>query len=397
VGLWPGLTAAELLFQPYVAGQAMYQANVFSVGEELLVELREGDTRQSDWIYRSIAGLDASYSAGLQRLSVEGQGRKFNYQRFTELNHDEYLFAGRFGWNAAQKVDGTLKAGQERRMASFINRRSTELTMELERKAEGSVNLNVNPRWRIETGGGFFKLQSPLPEFPDFTLRETSGNAALKYRSPTKFSTGIYGQYVDGRFSGVTGAPTFRSITGDVTADYEVSEFTRLSSAAGYTTLRGGGIEVDGFTASLLYRRHITAVTELKAQAFRRIEGYLAGANAVINTGFATGVTWQPTYKIRIDADYTYIFSRYRQLSPFSNVPSGRRDVFQILSGSVGYQALSWLGLRVFGGYRDRDSNLRIERFEDLMVGGEVRLQLPSAADKAREVQRDEGVPRQPT
>ncbi len=287
-------------------------------------------------------------------------------------------------------------------MASFVNRRSTELTLEQERIGNAGIGLNVGNNFRVETGARYYELRSPLPDFPNFKLRETAFNGALKFKSEARLALGLFGEYLEGSFSGITDSPDFHSVTGDLTADYDVSELARLSAKLGYTNLQGSDIEVSGFTGSIGLRREISAVTELKLEAYRRIEGYLAGANAIVDTGFSGGVTWHPTVRIRVDADYTYIYSEFEALSPIATISSERRDVFQIISGSVGYQVLPWIGLRVFGGYRDRDSNVRLERFDNVTVGGEIRLQFPGADVERDEGERNERVrpgstPRRPT
>jgi len=395
VSIWPGLAAAELRFHPYVSAQETYESNVFSASDDLLRELR-GDTEKSDRIFRGIAGVDGGYDLGLQRLYLQAEGRRFLFDNFSELDHNETLFAGRFHWTAADLVDGTLEASQERRMASFVNRNSTELTLETERQAAASFNVNIGPHWRVETGGRYYRLASPLPDFPDFTLRETSVNGGLKYKTGGPLSTGVLVQYLDGRFSGIPDVPGYHSVSVDGTVDYDFSELSHLSGQAGYTQLRGSDLQVDGFTGSLLFRRQVTEISELKLQAFRRIEGYLAGANINTDTGWSAGVTWHATVKLRVDADYTYIYSRYEALSPFATISSGRRDLFQIVQGSVAYQFFDWASLRLFGGYRDRDSNVRLERFNDFTAGAELKLEWPQDTDVTRP-KEEERVPRRPT
>jgi len=119
--------------------------------------------------------------------------------------------------------------------------------------------------------------------------------------------------------------------------------------------------------------------------------GYLAGADVVIDTGAGGEIAWQPTLKIRLEGGYTFTHSKFQRLSEFSNEPGGRVDEIHISQVALGYQVFDWLGLKVFGGYRDRRSTLAEERFNDAYVGGQVRLSYPmgtpSDADEHRRVE----------
>ena len=89
-------------------------------------------------------------------------------------------------------------------------------------------------------------------------------------------------------------------------------------------------------------------------------------------------------------------FCRLKIASPFATISSGRRDIFQIVQGSVAYQVLDWMSLRLFGGYRDRDSNVRLERFNDFTAGAELKLEWPQN-DDVSQPKEEERVPRRPT
>jgi hypothetical protein len=377
--LGSGTASALFAANPFVAGEVTHQTNVFSVSRELLAELRPGDPRRADTIFRYSAGTDAIYSVGLQKIYGAIEGRRYQYREFNELDHDAYLWSAGGAWNVANVFDGGVEVRQERRMASFINRRSTELTLELERQALAMLNFNLTPHWRIETGARVYDLASPLPDFPDFALREVGGNAGIEYVTDAKLSFGVNGEFTEGEFRGIPNVPGFDRRTGELTLGYALSDLTELSAAVGYTNLKGEQIEVDGVTADLTFERQLTALTELRATAFRRIGGYLAGANAITDTGTTIGIAWQPTFKIRLEGEYTYIHSRYTALSEFSTIPSGRRDNFHLGKLSIGYQMLDWLALRLFGSYRDHRSTFTEpdESFNDATIGGEIRLHWP--------------------
>lgn len=381
--LCPGVAAAGFYVDPYVAAQEMYDSNVFSLSRALAERFR-GDPRRNDSIFEAMAGVDADYRFGLQRIYAGAEGRRYNYNDFNELDHDEYTVKSGIGWNAQNVVDGVIEAHQERRMASFINRRDTELTLERERAGDASFNVNFGPHWRLETGGHYYELDSPLtsvdptqPDYPDFALRESTATAGLKYTTEARLAVGVAGSYGEGRFSGIPDTPGFRTTTGDLTIGYKTSEVSELAAELGYTHLQGGDLAVNGFSGDISYKRDLTALTSLKLEGFRRMDGYLAGADVVIDTGAGGEIAWQPTLKIRVEGGYTFTHSKFQPLSDFSNEPGGRVDEIHLSHVAIGYQLFDWLGLQVFGGYRDRRSTIADERFNDAYVGGRIRLSYP--------------------
>src|SRR5581483_2591294 len=328
--LCPGIAAAEVYADPYLAAQEMYDSNVFSLSRALAEKFR-GDPRRDDSIFEAMAGVDAGYRFGLQRIFAGFEGRRYDYDYFDELDHNEYTAKAGIRWNAQERVDGSIDAHQTRRAASFINRRDTELTLETERAGDATLNVNFGPHWRLETGGHYYELDSPLtsadptqPDFPDFALRQSTGTAGLKYTTEARFSVGVEGSYGEGRFSGIPDAPRFRTTTGDLTLNYKASEISEFDADLGYTHLQGDGLTVNGFSGDIAYRRDLTALTSLKLEGFRRMGGYLAGADVVVDTGAGGEIAWQPTLKIRLEGGYTFTHSKFQRLSEFSNEPGGR-------------------------------------------------------------------------
>jgi hypothetical protein len=247
------------------------------------------------------------------------------------------------------------------------------------------VNFNVGPHWRIETGAVYYELKSPLPDnpldpastaAPDFALRESTGRVGVKYTTEAKFSVGLEGSYGEGRFSGITDAPDYQTTTGDLTLGYKATEIDDFGAHIGYTRLSSDETTVNGFSGDLSYLRHLSALTSIKLEGFRRMAGYLAGADAVVDTGAGGELTWQPTLKIRLAGGYTYTHSKFEALSSVSN-DAGRVDELHLSQLTIGYQMFEWLGLKVFGGYRDRRSNRGEERFNDTYVGAQLRFSWP--------------------
>ena len=379
---WPGVVAAALDFHPYAASQYEYNSNVFSLSSRAQAIAHDGTAARADTDWRSVAGADTALAWGQDRLSATAEGRRQIYDRFSSLDHDEYLLAGAFDWKAFGNSDGTLSARQERRMASFADRISTQLALERDRTATATYNLNLAPQWRIETDAGMHRLDSPLPGFPLFSLNEDSGDVALKYLGLGPLVAGAKGTYINGRFRGVPDSPGYVQLTGVLTFTYTVSGLSDFDGNAGYTrfTSHGGGAEagtVEGVSGGLGWTRHLSAKTEADARVFRRIDSYVAGADVVIDDGADAGFHWQANTEISLAANYEWAYSAYRALAAGQASGSDRRDHYQASSLALSYLPRPWLTLRVFGNYYDRGSNISVDSFNQALAGLELRLRLP--------------------
>ena len=74
----------------------------------------------------------------------------------------------------------------------------------------------------------------PLPQYPDFHLRETWGSAAVEYLGIAKLTAGLQADYVSGVYSGMADATQYHQDSAEFTAAYSVTrqiEFYRETSA----------------------------------------------------------------------------------------------------------------------------------------------------------------------
>ena len=380
---WPVVTSAQAEFHPYVASQYEFNSNVFSLPNRDQAILLNGSPARDDTDLRSVAGLDTAYAwnLGRERLGATLEGRRLIYDRFSQLDRNEYLLSGQFDWKAYNNWDGNFGVRQERRMASFADRTGTsERSMELDRNATAGVNVNLDPEWRLETGVQWHQLDSPLPGFPAFSLREDSGNVALKYLGVSKLTAGVQTSYTDGRFNGLPDSPAYNQLGAGLTMTYTLSGITTVDGDVGYTRFKdrnADGQSVSGFSGSLQLTEHLSAKTTAHVRAYRRVNSYIAGANAVIDSGAQAGVEWQPTGKIGLSAGYEWIYSEYRALAAQGAVGSDRRDHYQALTLAVNYAMFDWATWRLYGSYYDRSSDLLLDEYNQALAGIELRLRLP--------------------
>lgn len=370
-------TQADINLMPYASGRTLYDSNVFALSSANQAVLQNGDPRRSDTVFRYAAGADASFLWNRQEVYGFAEGRRFNYLHFNQLDHDEYTLSGGSNWVISNALGGSVNYRQDRRMASFADRTTTQLEMEAERTLLARLDVKVSDEWRLDGGFKLHGLDSPLPGFPLFALDEHSGNMRIRYVGRGKLGVGLYTEYLEGDYRGVPDEGRFRQATAELTSTYAVSGLSDFDAKVGYSQRKSQieqGGDVSGLAGTLAYKRSFTGKTSGNVQIFRRINSYVAGATSVVETGATVALRWQPSSTISVSPDYSWIETGYRGTSaPGSSFPS-RRDHYQTAGISINYEARSWLSIRAFGQAQDRNSNIVLDSFNESQIGIEFVL-----------------------
>ena len=371
--VWPGAAFALAKFSPYAFGGATYHSNVFYFSGDDEARVFTGDDRQDDRIVHYGAGLDLAYEWGQQKLHASGLARQLDFGHFEQLDHDEYAFDLGFAWKLGSAVDGSFDYDQERRMAPFAERNSTELVLETAREGAARFNLAVTPEWRIESGLIASELQSPLPEFPDFALEEETVALAVKYLGAGLAAWGLASEYGQGEFRGVPGGGDFDETKLELTMDYTVPDLTGLSARAGATRRDAGiGDPRTEFTGALGYYRQLSAKTVFKTGVFRRVESFVGGPTAVLETGAELELNWQASDKTSVFGSYEYAHGEFQQA--FADSPGDRIDRTHTVALNLSYKALPWLSIRPNLRHQRRASNVDLESHRASIGGIEFEI-----------------------
>src|SRR5450755_4362762 len=91
------------VFDPYVGVVVQNDSNLFAVPSEAPVNDPHGVPRFSDTVATFKAGFDFNYLFDRQRLYATVEGRKVEYEHFTDLNHSEYLVNLGLAWKLTSR------------------------------------------------------------------------------------------------------------------------------------------------------------------------------------------------------------------------------------------------------------------------------------------------------
>ncbi|HUS25645.1 MAG TPA: hypothetical protein VM369_11920 [Candidatus Binatia bacterium] len=398
--------AAEFLFTPTASAQLYYDSNVYRFSEAVARAI--GTPIRADRVQRYTAGADSSYEWLHQKLRAGGEQRRFRYRNQDELDHDETLVEAAYDGALYDYLTPQLEYREERRLASFEDRRTAQPVMEHDQSGRAALGIALTPLWHVATNVRGRNLRSPLPAAvalpppgpaarapsPRFGLHEALYSAAVLYGVDSKqhpeaeapLLAGVMVEYQTVSFSGVTppGPPPpgrrvetfagYRLLTFEGTAQYAVSGLSIFDGKLGVTKYNPkrtqAADEVPEITGEIGYRRGFTAVTELNGHLFRRIVAHANTAAAATDTGFSIGANWEPLPALIVLADYAWALSEF-QGDGGSSENSGRRDRTQTASLSVSKPLSRSFGMRLFGGYSKRSSNLAFNSYGDKSLGVE--------------------------
>lgn len=370
--LLPCAAQAQLDFEPYVGLRYQYNSNVFEEASDEEALEQRGTSERADTALESLVGLLLRFPFGRQQLRLEAEGRRYEYERFGDVDHDEYRLLGALDWTAGDAADGDLFYRAERRLASFADLDTSELRLQTERYAGAGANLDVTPRWRLESGAQLHWLELPLRDYPEFELEETKLDLSVLYAGFGNFASGIHFAYIDGEYSGVPDATAFDELTAQWTGRYK-SGLSAFEASAGVSRRQEdvGDEETTGMTGALAFEHSISPKTSFELELFRRISSYSAGANSLLETGFRGGLRWQVTPKTGLLASALWTRSDFEGDS--SVAAEDRKDELGALRLDARWDALRWLALSLFGEYRDRQSSEPRQGFDAAILGIELR------------------------
>jgi Putative beta-barrel porin 2 len=337
-----------------------YNSNVFDLQGGYLVPGTTNDYQHSDRLYTYGAALDANYLWDQQKLFAVLSTTNFRYDHFTQLDHNEYNLDGGLNWKLGRTLDGTLEVLRNRAMVAFTNVENAQFVLQTQQRESAKIGYAFMPEWRIEGSGYYQTIDQTFFGAPDVNLRESFGQAALKYVGVAGLTSGLSAGYYVGNYTGASAAfnPSYRQTTIALVATYEPTGRSLYNAALGYSDRTSGSSvnSISGFTGEIDYTNQLTGKTSMQLQLSRAINSYVANVSSEIDSIAALNVRWQATYKTRVVGGYSWT---YRDLPGQGTSPIGseRIDRLQYATLKVEYEPVRWLSIRPYINVQTRSSN----------------------------------------
>jgi Putative beta-barrel porin 2 len=363
------LTAwAEFTGRAAVTGQFESNSNVFDLNTGVAPPAN-GDPRRGDTYFAYGAQFDLQYLLGRQQFFASAGITELNYQRHTDLNHDDYRLDAGMNWTLTDLLDGKIDVKRVHAMVPFYDLLSTTLSVQTQQREEALVGLRVSSQWRLEADGYTSKLDEPIPQAPNLSLTESSGQLSVKYTGVTRLTSGLYAGYLKGSYAGINpGGIDVGGITVVTDSDYHqysggfaatyLSPRSTFEGQLGYSrrTSATGTDDTSGLTGNLVLKEQLTYKTTLAFEAGRAIQSYVLTSGSEIDSSLGISAEWQATHKLRVSLGYKYI---YRDYPGQGNNPIGseRVDIQNAARLEINYQPREWLSIRPYANFQWRISN----------------------------------------
>jgi len=362
---------AQNTIEPYASAQVDHDSNIHRVPNSQVALLEYGDPTLGDSDAKVIAGLNGNYQWGLQQLTSTLEGRRIDYDHFTDLNHFEYLANIQLKWTLSRLLDGLVQFRQTRVSAPFQNNDSTTLELDTDRSVAAKFNVNFHPDWRLDAAITAHTLDAPLQFYPDYVENDTTTHLGLTYLGISRLTYGISVDHINGNYRNGVGAGPYSQTDGMLNINYLVSGLTKLNASIGYTrrTQDIPGADVSGFTGSLGYSRQLTGKTSVTVQAIRAVNDYLAAGGAEVDTSVSAGVNWAATYKLSVNANYGYVHSVFEGQAIPDSLANGRVDHSPTEMVNVSYRWFRHLQLKAYYMGQSRSSTYDLYSYSDTTYG----------------------------
>jgi hypothetical protein len=359
-------------------GQYEHTSNVFELPTGMPIpgtqDFQHGD---SYYVYTGEFSLDHAWKA--QDWSVILNTSELRYDHFTQLSHNEYKLYGNWKWQLGPRLDGTLSVLRQKIMVPFAQliQLQTQLATGTEQRESATIGYQLLRRWRVEATGYTRTLTEPLAEAPDLRLSESQILATLKYLGTAGLNWGLSAGYMHGDYSHANGTlnPAYDQRSAALVATYLPTGRSNINVSLGYSrrTSAAGIDNVAGLTGHLVYNHQLTGKTSIDLALERDISSYLTTSGSEIDTSARAGVSWRPTYRISLSANYTWTYSDF----PSQGIAAAadRMDHLQYSSLSINYQVRDWLLLKPYANVQVRRSNIPIERFNATRYGIQLAAQ----------------------
>jgi len=384
--LLPVIAHAEFVGRAAASTQFESNSNVFDQSGGL-----QGRPSASDTYYAYGAELAGVYVFGRQNLYARAETKQFEYQRFSQLDHNDYRIVTQFVWKLFNNLDGLIGQTRSHTMVPFLDLGGdqTGLSISVQQREVAQFNWKVNSDWRFEGVGNRSSTEQPIDGAPNLQLVETAGTGTLKYLGIGRFTSGVSAGYLSGGFSGATNiqnntrttSPSYHQSHASWVASFE-SKRSNFEGEIGYTT-RGssaGSDSTSGLTGLLDFTYNLTPKTAWRVKVDRAVSSFVLNSGSEIDTDGSVGINWRPSYKLFTSLDYTY---SYRDYPGQGDTPGTNRiDHQQFAIFSLTYQPKRWLLIHPYANWQVRHSNFAGRDSDSTVFGISLTLQTSDTANQ---------------
>ncbi len=342
-------------FELYTKLSVMHDSNLFRLSRDANVLASIGRTSTSETVVTSTLGMRYDKKYSLQRVLLDVNYNKFDYQNFNYLSFAGLNYRALWDWSYTPHLHGTLSTSRNQALNSFLDFRGfSQRNERVDRNTRLEAVYELDARWRLVGGAGFNERSSDLPIAQDADYRNRALDVGLRYVMPSGSSLSYTLRRTDGDLlNRVFPSPglndnAYQQTDNIIEATWAVSSATSAVFRLGHQSRSHPNYpqrDFDGVTGGASFNWMVSPKLMWIASWSREIspyETFITNYQSVER--FAIGPTWQlgpkTTMRAQLEhADYSYLGS------PVQSRSSNRRDTLVNASVSLGWQPYQFLNV----------------------------------------------------
>jgi hypothetical protein len=333
-------------------------------------------------LLRLAAGFESVYSVRQQRLFLDALYGNVSNGEDIDFGNDEYRLRTGIDWQAGRRLRGQAEAYGFKQVPSVPNVLVAGGGVQEERRLTATAEADTAAERFAAFGDVIHRnLDSPIRNFADLGVRESSGRGGAEYRNPNGFAVGGEWTSTDGRFRGDPGAVDYTQRTAAGTLRYRRPESFAIDAEVGRTERDQSG-EPEPFkvrSGRIALEQVLTAKTAVNVQGTRRIDNFFGpdtATSAAIST-WNTGVNWKATETLTVYVDYGQTRIEFLGATVAGPDLAGRKDRASTITVNLRSEARAWLTTELYLRIDDVSSNFEEYAFDGVLLGVKLLARKP--------------------
>lgn len=332
-----------------------HDSNLFRLPEDANTLALLGRSSAAETVTVSTLGMRYDKSYSLQRVLLDVNFNKYDYQNFNYLSFNALNYRAQWDWSYTPRLNGTISSARNQTLNSFLDFQGFNQRNErVDSTTRMDATYELDARWRLIGALGTSKRSNDLPIVQEADFSNRFADIGARYVLPSGSSVSYTLRSTDGDLLNRTfpsasfNDKAYRQTDNNLEATWVISPVTSAQFRLGHRSRTHPNYpqrDFDGLTGGANLRWTFSSKSALTAGWSRELE-----ANEATNSNFRridrfnVGPVWQLSAKTALRAQIEHTIYNYEG-SPSLLPASTRRDNLTNASISLDWQPYRYLSL----------------------------------------------------
>lgn len=376
--------AATDTFMPYAYARSSYNSNLFRLADDAEAVAVLGDTDKNETIRHLGAGFRIDLPVSRQRLILDAEMDRVDYDTFSTLNHTRTEARTAWHWQVGNLWSGNLGYRYSKRLSTFYELQSVSKDMKTKNNVFLDAGYQIHPDWRLLAGVSRSDQGYQEREALDSELR--SKKLEIQYKNTINTRMGLRATVTDANLLNL------ENIDGTLfNNDYEKTEISGIfywegtgkshfEARLGVTDQKYNELterDSQDTVGRLTYLWLLTGKTKLDVSLWRETDSRVEEITTLVVTeGVSISPTWSATRKITVSGKISYEQDDFKGENEVILISGqkAREDEIRLFLINVNYNPTRNLSLSLGYQTEERTSNRKDSEFDYKQVDAKVQF-----------------------